>query len=181
MKRVLVLSLLATAMIFSGLSRAAAAEDLKIGTVNFQQALNDVEQGKRAKATLKAEFDAKQKKLEAQQEELKKMQEEAQKEGAVMSKDAMAQKQKIFQDKFMELQKSMASYRDELVAKEAKSTGQILQNLKQIVSELGQKEGYTMIVETSQDAVPYTKSKDDITPRVVSLYNQRFTGPLKME
>ena len=181
MKKVMIVSAVMSAMMLSGHSRAATGEELKIGTVSFQQALNDVEQGKKAKAALKAEFDAKQKKLSGQQDELKKMQEEAQKQGSVLSQDAMAQKQKVFQEKFMDLQKSMASYRDELMSKEAKSTGLILQNLKQIVSEIGQKDGYTLIVETSQDAVPYAKSKDDLTARVVTIYNQRFTSPLKME
>lgn len=81
----------------------------------------------------------------------------------------------------MALQKDMANYRDELVAKEAKSTGMILQNLRQVISEIGQKEGYTLIVEVSQDAVPYAKSRDDLTARVVSQYNQRFTGALKLD
>lgn len=164
-----------------GVARSVRAEDVKIGGVNFQQALNEVDQGKKAKAALKAEFDAKQKKLQLQQDELKKMQEEAQKQGAVMSQDAMAAKQKAFNDKLVALQKDMATYRDDLVAKEAKMTGQILQNLKTITAEVGAKEGYTMIVETSQDAVLYAKTKDDLTQRLISMYNQRFTGPLKME
>jgi outer membrane protein len=164
-----------------GAASAVRAQEVKIGGVNFQQALNEVEQGKRAKASLKAEFDAKQKKLALQQDELKRMQEEAQKQGSVLSKDAMAAKQKEFYDKLTELQKNMEVYRNELVAKEAKMTNQILQNLKTITAEVGQKEGYTMIVETSQDAVLYAKTKDDLTQRLIGMYNQRFTGPIKME
>jgi outer membrane protein len=179
MKKILVIAV--GVSLLAGLSGAARAEDVKIGGVNFQQALNEVQQGKNAKAALKAEFDAKQKKLALQQEELKKMQEDAQKQGAVLSQDAMAAKQKAFNDKLVALQKDMATYRDDLVAKEAKMTGQILNNLKTITAEVGSKEGYTMIVETSQDAVLYAKTKDDLTSRLISMYNQRFTGPLKME
>jgi outer membrane protein len=164
-----------------GSAASVRAQEVKIGGVNFQQALNEVEQGKRAKASLKAEFDAKQKKLALQQDELKRLQGEAQKQGAVLSKDAMAAKQKEFYDKLTELQKNMETYRGELVAKEAKMTTQILQNLKTITAEVGQKEGYTMIVETSQDAVLYAKTKDDLTSRLIGMYNQRFTGPIKME
>jgi outer membrane protein len=173
-------AVLALSLVF-GVARVVKADEIKIGGVNFQQALNEVEQGKKAKAALKAEFDAKQKKLQLQQDELKRMQEEAQKQGAVMSQDAMAAKQKEFNDKLVALQKDMGSYRDDLVAKEAKMTGQILQNLKTITSEVGAKEGYTMIVETSQDAVLYAKTKDDLTQRLITMYNQRFTGPLKIE
>jgi outer membrane protein len=178
MKRIAILAVMA--MIFF-VTHAAAAENLKIGGVNFQQALNEVEQGRRAKAALKSEFDAKQKKLDLQQAELKKMQEEIEKQKSVLSQDALAAKQKTFGDKYLELQKSMASYRDELVAKEAKMTGQILKNLKTVVAEVGQKEGFTLIVETSQDAVLYAQVKEDLTTKVVSLYNQRYSGPIKME
>lgn len=178
MKRITTLAVMA--VIFF-VTHAAAAENLKIGGVNFQQALNDVEQGKRAKAALKSEFDAKQKKLDLQQAELKRMQEEIEKQKSVLSQDALVAKQKTFSDKYLELQKSMASYRDELVTKEAKMTGQILKNLKTLVAEVGQKEGFTLIVETSQDAVLYAQVKEDLTTKVVSLYNQRYSGPIKME
>lgn len=183
MKKVLVVVImLATVLGCGGVVGAAAqAEEIKVGGVDFQKALNEVEQGKRAKASLKAEFEGKQKKLALLQDELKKMQEEAQKQGGVLSQDAIAAKQKAFNDKLMELQTNMAKYREEIVSKEAKMTGQILQNLKTLTAEVGQKEGYTMIVETSQDAILYAKTKDDLTQRLITMYNQRFTGPLKME
>lgn len=158
-----------------------ASEGLKVGMVNFQQALNDVEQGKRAKAALKSEFDAKQRKLDLQQEELKKMQEEVEKQKGVLSQDALMGKQKVFSEKYLGLQKSMASYRDDLVAKEAKMTGQILENLRKIVKEIGDKEGFALVVETSQDAVLYVQAKEDLTKRVISLYNQRYQGSLRID
>jgi outer membrane protein len=178
MKKGIVLAVLMTVF---GVTHAWAAENLKIGMVNFQQALNQVEQGKRAKAALKSEFDAKQKKLDLQQQELKQMQAELEKQKSVLSQDAMMAKQKTFSDKYLELQKSMAGYRDELVSKEAKMTGQILTNLKTVVAEIGQKEGFMLIVETSQDAVLFAKANEDLTNRVVTLYNQKFSGPLKSE
>lgn len=181
MKKAGVLSIVLCALAVMGLSNNLGAEDLKIGTVNFQQALNQVEQGKRAKASLQSEFDAKQKKLAAQQDELKRIQEEVQKQGSVLSQETLAQKQKDFQTKLMDMQKNMAGYRDELMAKEAKMTSQILQNMKTLVSEVAQKDGYTLVVETSQDAVLYAKSKDDLTQKMIGMYNSRFTGPIKMD
>ena len=161
--------------------QTAGAENIKIGTVNFQQAINGVEQGKKAKATLKSEFETKQKKLDLQQQELKKMQEDLEKQKAVLSQEALLSKQKSFSDKYLELQKSMAGYRDELMSKESKMTGQILQNLKKIVGEIGQKEGFTLIVENSQETVLFSQAKEDLTNRVVTLYNQKFTAPLKTD
>jgi outer membrane protein len=183
MKKAVLFSIMALAVqiTVSGMTQSLSAEEVKIGAVNFQRALNEVEQGKKAKAALKSEFDAKQRKLTAQQNELKQLQEEAQKQGGVLSQEAMAAKQKTFQEKYLELQKSMATYRDDLVQKEAKMTGQILENLKKVVAEVAQKEGFDLVVETSQDAVLYAKAKEDLTSRLISLYNQRYTGSLKIE
>lgn len=182
MKRTVIIALATAslALVHPG-SPVCAAENLKIGMVNFQQALNEVEQGKRAKAALKSEFDSKQKKLDLQQEELKRLQEGFNKDKAVLSQEAMASKQKAFSEKYLELQKSMQSYREDLVQREAKMTSQILQNLKKVVAEIGQKEGFTLIVETSQDAVLYAQAKEDLSGRVITTYNQRYTGALKTE
>lgn len=158
-----------------------AGDALKIGTVSFQQALNEVEQGKKAKAALKSEFDSKQKRLDVQQQELQKMQQDVEKNKGVLSQDALVAKQKIFMEKYTDLQKSMAGYREELMTKEAKMTGQILKNLKTVVEGIAKKEGFTLVMEDSQDAVLYVQSKEDLTNRVITLYNQKFTGPLKTE
>ncbi len=180
MKKYVVMTV-ALAVFGVGLSHARAAENIKIGTISFQQALNEVEQGKNAKAALKAEFDQKQKKLNIQQEELKKLQDEIEKQKSVLSQETMVNKQKAFNEKLVNLQKSMAGYRDELVSKEGKMTAQILQNLKKLVADMGSKEGYTLIVETSQDAVLYAKSNEDLTKRVITEYNKHYTGVLKIE
>lgn len=172
---------LALAILALSSGRAFAAEKGKIGVVNFQQALLEVDQGKKAKAALKGEFDAKQKKLDLQQQELKKLQEEMEKQKAVLSQDTLMTKQKTFSDKYLQLQKSMSDYQNELMGKQSKMAGQILQNLKKIVGDLGQKEGYSLIFENSQETVLFAQQADDLTSRVVSLYNQKFSGPLKIE
>lgn len=159
----------------------AAAQDLKIAVVSFQEALNQVEQGKKAKETLKSEFDAKQKKLDLQQDELKKMRDELDKQRLVLSQETMKSKEETFNKKFMELQKNFADYRQEIAQKEAQYTAQIIKNLRGICAEIGKKEGYTLIVENSQDAVLYAEAKDNLTDRVIKIYNDRYKGVLKLD
>lgn len=174
-------NILFMALVALSLSVGAHAAELKIGTVNFQKALNEVEQGKKAKAALKAEFDAKQKKLQVQEDELKKMQAEFEKQKAVLSQDALVAKQKTFQEKYAELQKNFSGYRDELMGRESKMTSQILQNLKSVVADLGQKGGFSLVMESSADTVLYVQSKEDLTDSVIKAYNSKFNGPLKEE
>ncbi len=170
-----ILSLMAVVL----MTASSYAADIKIGTVNFQKALNEVEQGKKAKAALKSEFDAKQKKLQIQEDELKKMQAEFEKQKAVLSQDALIAKQKTFQEKYTELQKNFAGYRDELMARESKMTSQILQNLKTVTADIGKGGGFTLVMESSADTVLYVASKEDLTDQVIKAYNSKFSGPLK--
>ena len=73
MKRVKIIMI---ALLLGTLALPAYAQQLKIGLVDFQKALNEVEEGKRAKAGLKAQFESKQKALNAKQESLKKLKNE---------------------------------------------------------------------------------------------------------
>lgn len=158
-----------------------SAGAVKIATVSIQEALNKVEQGKKAKEDLKREFDAKQKKLDLQQDELKKMQDSLSKQRIVLSPETLKTKEEEFNQKLIDLQKNFANYRQEIAQKEAQLTVSIIKNLRVLCEEIGKKEGYDLIVETSQDAVLYAQSKDDITTRVIQDYNKRYKGPLKIE
>jgi outer membrane protein len=55
------------------LAPTLALADTKVAYVDLQRALEETEDGKKAKAKLKSDFDRKQKELDDKQEELKKM------------------------------------------------------------------------------------------------------------
>lgn len=149
----------------------AHAQQMKIGLVDFQRALNEVEEGKRAKASLKAEFEAKQKALNAQQEELKKLQESLETQRAALSAQAMQQKQAEMRDKFLKLQKTLADARQQMAQREAETTQNILNRLRTTVQKIGSQGGYTLIFEKSQDAVLYAPNATDLTSQVINSYN----------
>jgi outer membrane protein len=157
-------------------ARSLSAQEMKIGLVDFQRALNEVEEGKAAKARLKGEFDEKQKTLDALQNELKAMKDNLEKQKLVLSQDALKQKETEYRDKFIELQKKLADFRGELQQKEAQYTSDIIVALRQIVQEVGAKDKYTLIFERGQDVVLYAPTAADLTPQVITLYNSRPKG-----
>jgi outer membrane protein len=169
MKRlVILLSLFVLAL---GSVKAAMAEDLKIGLVDFQQALNDVEEGKRAKTALKSQFESKQLALNAKQEGLKKLKDEIEAKRAALSADVMRQKEAEYRDQFLDLQKTLAQFRQEMATREAELTQGIVIRLKKTVDSIGKSEGYTIIFEKSQDTVLYAGSATDLTAKVISAFN----------
>jgi len=155
-----------------GSMAAAKAEENKFGYVDFNRALNEVEEGKRTKASLKAEFEKKQKQLELMQKELKTMQADLEKQKLILSAEAMKKKEEAFRNKFIEVNQKLAQYRDEMAKREMEATGKILNKLRDIVREIGQAEGYTMILEKSQDVVIYSPAGADLTSRVIKQFNK---------
>jgi len=156
--------------------RAADAPASKFGYVDFQRALNEVEEGKKAKASLKSEFDQKQKQLDAVQNELQAMKTDLDKQRLILSADALKEKEENYRKKFMELQQKLATYKEDLGMKEAKLTSGILAVIYKIVDDIGQKEHYTMILEKSQQVVLYSPADADLTSRVIREYNGMDKG-----
>lgn len=162
-------------LVVLAITQSAVAEaTLKIGVVDFQKALNNVDEGKKAKKGLETEFKKKQKQLDIQQKELESMRDELKDQALVLSEDKVRAKQTELQDKFVEFRKKAVEYQQEMARREAELSGQILVKLKEIVSDIGQKEGYTMIVESSADPVLYVEGKEDLTDRVIKAYNKKY-------
>ena len=135
-----------------------------------------MEEGKKAKAALKSEFDAKQKQLDAVQNELEAMKADLDKQRLILSQDALKTKEDEYRKKFLELQQKLATYEQDIKGKESKMTNDILAVVHKIARDIGEKEGYTMILEKSQDVVIYSPSDADLTGRVIKEYNGMSKG-----
>lgn len=151
----------------------AAQPDMKIATVNLQRALNEVEEGKKAKAQLKVDFEAKQKKLEILRGEAESLGKEMEKQRLVASQQELSLKEETLKKKVQELQMQMGAFQQELATQEAQYTGRILGELKALVESMGAKEGYTFVFENSQNVVLYSPNVTDLTTRVIQEYNKK--------
>lgn len=169
MRKLLILAVFSILLV-GGSTRA---ESLKVGVVDFQRALNEVNEGKTAKAKLKGEFSTKQSQLEARQTELNTMRDSLQKSAASMSKEALQIKEKEYRDKFVELQKMLGQFQKDMGTKESEITKNIVVKLKQVTSEVGTAEKFTMIFEKSQDTLVYATNAEDVTSKVIAKYNSR--------
>jgi len=162
--------LLILPLLTMGLSHAVAAEK-KIAYVNMARALNDVSEGKAAKAALKKEFESKQKKIDKLQKELKTKQQEFEKKSAVMMPAARQEKQQTLQREFMTLQQTYMQLQQELMASENKATQKIAIKLRSIITKMGDKANYAMILDIG-DTVLYYKRHLDITDAVIKAYDK---------
>lgn len=152
------------------LSVAVHAEE-KIGLVNLQSALNQVDEGKRAMSGIQSEVNAKKTELDNLKTNLKKMRDNVEKQKMVLSQDALQQKMGEIQTKFMELQQKAMQYDQELKKKESDSVQKILQKLRDVVVVVAKQGGYDMVYENSASTVLYSSKGVDITAEVIKAYN----------
>jgi outer membrane protein len=152
-----------------------ATADIKVGYVDMGRALNEVDDGKSAKAKLQADFGEKQKKLDAMQNELKAKKDEFDKKATMMEAGVKQQKQEELQRKLIELQQTYMQLQKELVDKESQLTQEIAGKLRSVIAKVGDRDGYFLILDIG-DGVLYYKRHLDVTDQVVQEYNRQYAG-----
>ncbi len=163
--------ILLAALIVS-LATPSLAADVRLGYVDLQRALNEVEEGASAKQALKKEFDEKQKQLDTKQNDLKAMKEELDARGSMMKPEVKQDKLNDLQKKLMETQQLYYALQQDLSKREGEATAGIFKKMGVILQTMGEGEGYTLIVE--KQAVLYAKGALDLTNELIRRYNDAY-------
>jgi outer membrane protein len=150
---------------------ASSSVGTKIGYVDLNRALNEVNQGKAAKAQLEADGKAKKQKLEIMQNDLRKMKEDLDKQRLILSADAMREKETQFQQKFAELQRTSMDFEREFSEKESTFIKPISDKMQVVIQELGKSEGYTIIIP--KEMALYSLPGSDLTDKVITTFNKK--------
>src|SRR5262244_2060976 len=145
-------------------ARAASAQNMKIGYVDVQRAVQEVEEGKAARTRLQAELAQKRADLDKKRADLEKMKTDYDKQAPVLSEDAKRQKQEQLQKAFVDAQQA--------ASQEQEAMQSISKRLLQVVAELSDKENFTFVLDKA--ALLYAPAASDITNEVVRRYNERF-------
>ncbi len=161
---------LLTALLLSSVAPTLYAQ-VRVAVVDLQRALNQTEDGRRAKQRLKKLFERRQVELDKAQNDLKKMKADIERQQDVLSKNALQKRVETYQKAVYDLQQQYMEFQRELAQKEAKLTKRILERMYEIVQRIGQAEGYTTIVERNEGGVIWVPSNLDITDQVIQRYN----------
>ncbi|MCO4768734.1 MAG: OmpH family outer membrane protein [Deltaproteobacteria bacterium] len=169
MRRTLLLITLTLSLL--ALPSMASAQTMKLGVVDFQAALNDVEEGKKARKVLETRFEEKRMGLEARRTELETMRENLEAQKALLSEDALRGKEAEFNTLAVEFQQDMVEAQQEMALMEQELTGGILEKLLNVAQAIGKEQGYTLIVEAQ--AVVFADDSLDITSQVIARFNTK--------
>lgn len=149
----------------------AHAQQTKIAVVDLQRALNETEDGRKAKAQLQALFKQRQDALDKKQDDLKKMKDDIDRQKNVLSKQALQQRMDQYQQAFVQLQTTYVQFQRELAQKEADLTKTILEKMQAILRHIGQVQGYQLIIERNEGGVIWAPTNLDLTDEVIQKYN----------
>jgi outer membrane protein len=156
-------------MLFMLLATAAAPADFKVAFVDMQRALNDSNAGKRAKSEFRVEISRLQGRLQRQEQDVQSLKDELDRKGPLMRDEERRNLQDDYARKLRDFQNSYKDSKDELQQKDNEITGAIIRDLAYIVRNLGERGGYTVVLE--KGSLLWASPSIDITDQVIREYN----------
>lgn len=160
-------------LLFPVLALAQEGPSLKIGYVDLQKALNQSEAGEKAKEEFKAEVEKMEVSLQKRKGEVEKLKEEIEKKGLLLNEEEREGLGRDYRQKLRDFERLYKDSQQELKIKDQNLTAKLLEELYQIVQEIGEKGGYTLILEGNNTVVLYGAKAIDLTEEVIETYNQK--------
>jgi outer membrane protein len=160
---------------------ASAQQTLKLGYVDYQRVLLEVEDGKSAKVRLQKWLDDRQKEIDREQESLRKEKELLDKQASAMSEDTRMQKASELQKKVIDLTQKWDRYRAEAANRERQEMEPIIGKIDQVIEGIAKRGGYTFVFEKRDSGIVYAQNQFDLTSEVMLNYNAlpKNAGPAK--
>jgi outer membrane protein len=168
--------LVVTLMVLAGFtleSTTAQAQVQKIGVINIQKVLLESAAGRKAKGLFEKKMTELQTKFKADQDTLMALQQEIEKKSSAWSKDTKASKIRELQLGQRELKAKSEDAQLELKQLQDKELEPILKMLQTVVNSFGQKNGYSVILD-SKVAVLYVDPTVDVSDDVKKELDKRL-------
>jgi outer membrane protein len=170
MRHRLIVAMMSLAMTLLAVTATATARaDVRLAFVDIQRALNDCRAGKQARTQFRGRVERLQSQLQREQDGVESLKREIEQKGALMQSDQRQNLEDEYTRKLRQFQDDYKNSRDELQQKDNQVTGAIVRDLAAVVRQIGEKSGYTMVMEkgTLLWAVPSA----DITDQVIRAYD----------
>jgi outer membrane protein len=154
-----VVLLLGTAGLVS--TQAVAAENSeKIVTVNIQDVLLGSEAGQEVKKVLEGKVGEFQEKFQSEQGEVDALRAEIEKKSTVWSQEVKEEKERDYQKRVREMQLKSEDAQFELQQLEKQVMSPVLNELQKVIKEVGEKNGYAMIIDSRAGLLYVDESLD---------------------
>jgi outer membrane protein len=167
--------LIATAALLALFAAAPARADVKLAYVDVQRALNECEAGKTAKAEFRVKVQGVEQKLQNEQNDVARLKDELEKKGMLMKPEQRQSLQDEYLNKAKNFERNYKDSKDDLERKDQEMTGMIIHDIAEVIRDVGEKNGYTMVMEKGQ--ILWGAPGIDITDQVIRSYNGMHKKP----
>ncbi|MBN1546603.1 MAG: OmpH family outer membrane protein [Syntrophaceae bacterium] len=172
MRKIQLMSLIAALMFLVGLSVSPALAEEKIGFYDMDQVIRGSEAGKKSIDEIKKIVDKSKALIQAKEGELQKLKDELEKQRSLMKPDVLKEKEADYQKKYRDYQLLVKDSNDELQKKQQDMAKEFVPEIMKIVKAIGEKEKYTLIIDTYTIPVAYWNRANDLTKKVLVEFNK---------
>jgi outer membrane protein len=171
--------LMAFAVVLGVSAVPAAAQNVKIGYVDFQLILNESKRGQEAKDLLAKERDFRAGKLRESEDAFKKKLTDLEKKRTALSIEAFQKEQELLLQEREDLARRIQTFQQNLYEKEQELTKEIFDDVEAIIKQIAEKEGFTVVLEKQQGGIVFAIPNIDLTQKALQMYNGRQGGKKK--
>lgn len=151
---------------------AFSAQATKVGVVDLQEFQKNSRAYQKITADIQKNVETLQRKLEEEKRALMKLEDEFQKQSMMLNLDAQEDKRRELEKKRRYYKYLQEDFTQELKSIEVDTVKKIMSELEVIVKEIGEKEGYTLILEKRALGLIYYDKAIDITDRLTKAYDK---------
>jgi outer membrane protein len=152
----------------------AHAADFKAAYVDIQRALQETDEGRAAKSRLQTMVETRQRSMEKEKNTLQAEVEAFQKQAPTMDEKVRGAREQELQKKAMEFQQKAERARGEMADSERKELGSIMPKLEQLIGQIAQREGLTMVFDKSSSGLAWAPASLDLTNELIRMYNAAY-------
>jgi outer membrane protein len=142
--------------------------------VDVREVMLNSTEGKKAAEEFKKTFEKNKTQISAKEAELKKLKEDLEKQRSILKEAAMKEKESAYQKKFRDYQLMVKDANEELQARDQELSKSMLPEIMKVISAIGTKEKYTVILDVGAVPVPYFSKENDLTKRVIEEFDRTY-------
>lgn len=152
---------------------SASEGGVKIAVVDMQRAMSESKAGGQAQKDYEREVKRAQAELDSKKEQLQKMSKEITVKGDSLNEKARSQKEEELISQEKSLKRTLEDSKEALRRKNSELVMGLVKELRKVIAEIGEKDGYTLILEKGSPGVLFSDKAVDITEKVIKEFDSK--------
>lgn len=165
--------LVIVAVMLFGWGLGATPDVVKIGIVDLEQAVTSTEQGKAAREEFERKMRAAQAQLQPMIDRYQEMLADVESKKFVLSDSALREKQLDLVERQNEIRNKQQEIKGQLEIDRERLISPMRDKLQEVISDIGRRENFSLIMLRSAPGVIYTREALDITDLVIETFNKQ--------